>query len=129
MQMKKEYFKPILFIVLGICIGSVMTQQYISKRLISKIEAIWEDEWILAKSYLTLATAIRNNKSSGALKFTEQQIVLNVNNFTNKGNSLNDLTKHEISTIKQIKSYWEEHCKKECLQDISQILNDERFMK
>ncbi len=126
MHMKSEIIKVILFISIGITFGSVFTKQSANNRLIETIDLLTEDEWISAKSHLSLATAIRNNPSK-ALEFTERQIVKNVNKMTDNGKSLDDLTEFEISTIYQIKEYWGEKCKKQCFQDISQVLSDDRF--
>ena len=127
--MKSENFKVVMlvFVILATGVGFLFYKQSVDERLVDTIESITEDEWISAKSHLVLATAIRNNKSTEALIFTEELIVMDVKNFTNDGKNLDELKEYEISTIKQIREYWEKRCDKKCLESISQVLNDERF--
>lgn len=127
--MKSDNFKAVAFVLvlLAIGIGFHFYSQFNDKRLAEAIESMSEDQWISAKSYLALATAIRNEKPAEALKFTEDLMSIEVKSFTDNGKNLEDLTKFEISTIKQIREYWENKCNRECLGSISGILNDEKF--
>jgi len=123
-----ELYKAFLYIVLGAFICFFFSEQYAGNKALKIIEEVANDEWVSAKSNLVLATAIRNGKSNEALEFTENQMVMNVNAFTNKGKKLNELSEYEKSIIRQIKEYWEKDCKKECLHAISQILSDEKHL-
>ena len=127
--MKSDNLKVVLFVLvlLAVGIGFHFYNQFNDKRLAEAIEFMSEDQWISAKGYLALATAIRNDKPTEALKFSEDLMSMEVKGFTNNGNNLEGLTKYEVSTIKQIREYWENKCNRECLGSISQILNNEKF--
>ena len=124
-KMNKNITKAIAFTLLGFAVGVTFTKlrgSDILEHLEETRKLTSEQQWIEAGNYLSIAEAIRNNKINEALSFSESMISINVLGFTNKGEKLKSLNKHEITTLNKIKLYKENECKEECLERINGIL-------
>tara|TARA_R110002096_G_scaffold433727_1_gene653164 strand:- start:66 stop:461 length:396 start_codon:yes stop_codon:yes gene_type:complete len=129
MNIKSKNLERIVFVLIiwAACAAFLIYKQSVEKELADAIESKFEDRWISAKTYLVLATAIRDNRLQSALKFAEDSMENEVLYFTHNGKNLGGLTKFETSTIKQVQDYWEKSCNRECLISIEPILNNEIF--
>ena len=117
----KSIVYVISFISFGFVSGMAVQHYILGKTIKESIKSVQMREWIEAKNYLAISSAIRSNNTENALHFSEEMVELNVNGFTNKGQRDN-LNRYEQSTLDMIRTYRLEQCSNNCLNDIKGIL-------